>query len=118
MLFLRCFSTNVFLQDHQFLASCPPLPVEGPIQADPAFATFEAPKADESQDRDDAKISREDSGSTSSPPPANSEEKSLKKKRKRLANLTSLSTSIPKDAPGEPAAAKASDFQMFDALDS
>jgi hypothetical protein len=32
--------------------------------------------------------------------------------------LTSSSTSILKDTPGEPAAAKASDLEIFDALDS
>jgi hypothetical protein len=100
------------------LVSHPHLPEEGPIQADPDSAISEAPEADESQDRDDAKNSQEDSASTSLPPPANSEEKSLEKKRKRLDDLTSLSTSIPKDAPEEPAAAKSSDFEMFDALDS
>jgi hypothetical protein len=107
-----------FLQDHQSLASHPPLLEEGPIQADPTSAASEAPEADEGRDGDDAEDSREDSGSTSSPPPANSEEKSLEKKRKRLANLTSSSTSILKDAPGEPSTAKTSDLEMFDALDS
>jgi hypothetical protein len=117
LLFECCFS-DAFLQDHQFLVYRPPLPEEGPIQADPAFAASEAPEADEGQDRDDAINSREDSISTLSPPPANSEEKSLEKKRKRLADLTSSSTSIPKDAPGEPATAKSSNIEMFDALDS
>jgi hypothetical protein len=106
------------LQDHQFLVSRPPLPEEGPIQADPTSAASEAPEADEDQDGDDAEDSREDSGSTSSRPPANSEEKSLENKRKRLADLTDSSTSTLKDAPGEPATAKASDLEMFDALDS
>jgi hypothetical protein len=100
------------------LVSRPPLPEEGPIQADPASAASEAPEADEGQDRDDAKFSREDSGSTLSPPPANSGEPSLEKKRKRLDELLSSSTSIPKDAPGEPSTTKTSDLEMFDALDS
>jgi hypothetical protein len=100
------------------LVSHPHLPEEGPIQVDPDPAVSEALEADGSQDGDDAEDSREDSGSTLSPPPANSEEKSLERKRKRLDDLTSLSTSIPKDAPKEPAAAKASDLEMFDALDS
>jgi hypothetical protein len=51
-------------------------------------------------------------------PPAKSGKKSLEKKRKRLDDLTSSSTSISKDAPGEPAGAKASNLEMFDALDS
>jgi hypothetical protein len=100
------------------LVSRPPLPKEGTILADPASAASEAPEVDEGQDGDDAKVSREYSGSTSSPPPANSEEQSLEKKRKRLDELLSSSTSIPKDAPGEPAATKCSDIEMFDALDS
>jgi hypothetical protein len=49
----------------------------------------------------------------------NSEEKSLEKKRKHLDDFLFSSTSIPKDASGEPAAAaKSSDIEMFDALDS
>jgi hypothetical protein len=100
------------------LVSRPPLPEEGPIQADPPSGASEAPQANEGQDGDDAEVSREDSGSTSSPPPANSEEPSLEKKRKRLDELLSSSTSIPRDAPGEPATAKSSDIEMFDALDS
>jgi hypothetical protein len=36
-----------FLQDHQSLISRPSLPEGGPIQADPASATSEAPKAKE-----------------------------------------------------------------------
>jgi hypothetical protein len=82
------------LQGHQFLVSHPYLPEEGPIQADPAPAVSEAPEADEVQDEDDAKDSREDSSSTSSPPPANSEEKSLERKRKHLEDLASSSTLI------------------------
>jgi hypothetical protein len=66
------------------LVSRPPLPEEGPIQADPASATSEAPEADDCQDGDDAEISREESGSTSLPPPACFEEPSLDKKRKHL----------------------------------
>jgi hypothetical protein len=100
------------------LISRPPLLEEGPIQADPASAASEALEADEGQDRDDAEVSREESGSTSSPPPANSGEPSLDKKRKCLDELLSSSTSSPKDAPGEPSTAKASALEMFDALDS
>jgi hypothetical protein len=49
----------MFLQGHQFLGSRPPLPEEGPIQADPVSAASEAPEAKESQDRDDAEDSLE-----------------------------------------------------------
>jgi hypothetical protein len=106
------------VQGYQFLVSCPPLPEEGPIQADPASAASEAPEANDGQDRDEAKVSREKSSSTSLPPPANSREPSLDKKRKCLDDLLSSSTSSPKDAPGEPSSAKASALEIFDALDS
>jgi hypothetical protein len=100
------------------LVSRPPLPEEGPIQADPASAASEALEADGGQDGDDAKVSREESGSTLSPPLANSEEPSLDKKRKHLDELLSSSTSAPKDAPGEPSAPNTSEVEIFDALDS
>jgi hypothetical protein len=106
------------LQDHQSLASRPPLLEEGPIQANPASAASEAPKADEDQDGNDVEDSQEDSGSTSSPPPANSEEKGLEKKRKRLDDLLSSSSSILKDAPREPSTPNTSEVEIFDALDS
>jgi hypothetical protein len=47
------------VQDHQFLVSRPPLLEGGPIQADPIFATSEAPEDDEDQDGDDADVSLE-----------------------------------------------------------
>jgi hypothetical protein len=98
------------------LVSRPHLPEEGPIQADPSPASSEAPEADESQDGDDAEESQEESDSTTSPPPANSEDRGLEKKRKHLEDLTSSSTSIPKDVPREPAA-KDSALDMFELLD-
>jgi hypothetical protein len=96
----------------------PPIPEEGPIQADPTSAASEPPDADEGQDGDDAEVSREESSSTSLPPPANSEEPSLDKKRKRLDELLSSSTSAPNDALGEPSAPNTSEVEIFDALDS
>jgi hypothetical protein len=108
----------ILWQGHQFLVSRPPIPEEGPIQADPASAASEVPEADEGQDGDDAEVSREESGSTLSPPPANSEEPSLDKKRKRFDELLSSSTSTPKNAPGEPSAPNTSEIGIFDALDS
>jgi hypothetical protein len=53
------------LYDHQFLASRPPLPEEGPINAEVAP---EAPEACENLDRDGAKGSMEETDSTLSPP--------------------------------------------------
>jgi hypothetical protein len=41
------FFRLIVVQGHQFLVSRPPLPEEGPIQADPISATSEAPEADE-----------------------------------------------------------------------
>jgi hypothetical protein len=64
---------QILLQGHQFLVPRPPIPEEGPIQADPASAASEAPEADDGQDGDDAEVSLEESGSTLSPPPANLE---------------------------------------------
>jgi hypothetical protein len=63
------------------LVSRPHLPEEGPIEADPAPVSFEAPEAGEHQDGDEAKGSLEESGSTTSPPPTNSDEGGLEKKR-------------------------------------
>jgi hypothetical protein len=118
--FVAAFLTVLRLtlvQGHQFLVSDPPLPEEGPIQADPVSATSEAPEADEGQDRDDAKVSLEEINSTTSPPP-NSEEPSLDRKRKHLDELLSSSTSAPRNAHGEPSAPNPSEVEIFDALDS
>jgi hypothetical protein len=115
---LLTFFRLTLVQGHQFLVSRPPLPEEGPIQADPVSATSEAPEADEGQDEDDAKVSLEESSSTMSPPPTNSEEPSLDTKRKRLDELLSSSTSAPKNASGEPSAPNPSEVEIFDALDS
>jgi hypothetical protein len=60
----------------------------------------------------------EESSSTTSPPPADSEDRVLEKKRKRVGDLASSSTSVPKDASGEPAVAKDSGLEMFELLDS
>jgi hypothetical protein len=106
------------VQGHQSIVSRPPLPKGGPIQADPVSATSEAPEADESQDRDDAKVSLEENSSTTSPPPAHLEEPSLDKKRKRVVELLSSSTSAPKNAAREPSAPNPSEVEIFDALDS
>jgi hypothetical protein len=108
---------TLFLQGHQFLVSRPPLPEEGPIQADPVSATSEAPEAEDSQDGDEAKDSLEGTSSTTSPPPALSEDLGLDKKRKRFEELLSLSTSAPKNVAGE-ASALEDEEELFDLLDS
>jgi hypothetical protein len=100
------------------LVSRPHLPEEGPIEADPALVSSEAPEVGEHQDGDEAEGSLEESDSTTSPPPANSEEGGLEKKRKLTNDLTSSSTSIPKNASKEPAAAREAELQMFELLDS
>jgi hypothetical protein len=100
------------------LVSCPHLPEEGPIEDDNAHVSSEAPEADENQDGDEAEGSLEESNSTTSPPPANFEDRGLEKKRKHVGDLASSRTSILKDALGEHAAAKDSEIEMFDLLDS
>jgi hypothetical protein len=104
----------VLVQGHQSFVSHPPLPKGGPIQADPVSATSEAPETDESQDRDDAKVSLEEDSSTTSPPPAHSKEPSLDKKRKRVEELLSLSTYAPKNAVGELSAPNPPEAEIFD----
>jgi hypothetical protein len=107
-----------FMQGHQSFVSRPPLPEEGPIQADPVSATSEAPEAEESQDEDDAEGSLEENSLTTSPPPAHLEEPSLDKKRKRVEELLSSSTSAPKTSVGEPSALNPLEVEIFDLLDS
>jgi hypothetical protein len=53
-----------------------------------------------------------------SPPPAVSEDIDLEKKRKRVGDVASSSTSILKEASWEAAAAKDSEPDMFELLDS
>jgi hypothetical protein len=105
------------LQGHQFLVSHPPLPEEGPIQADPVFAASKAPEAEESQDGDDVEDLLEGTRSTTSPPPADSEDPSLDRKRKHVEEFMSSSTSASKAAVGEPSAPH-EDEKLFDLLDS
>jgi hypothetical protein len=100
------------------LVSRPHLPEEGPIEADPAPTSSEAPEANENQDGDEAEGSLEESDSTTSPPPAVSEDRDLEKKRKRVGYVASSSTSVLKDASGEPATARDSEPDMFELLDS
>jgi hypothetical protein len=100
------------------LVSRPHLAEEGPIEADPAPVSSEAPEAGEHQGGDEAKGCLEERGSTTSHPPANSEEGGLEKKRKRTDDLTSSSTSIPKNASKEPVATREAELQMFELLDS
>jgi hypothetical protein len=84
------------------LVSRPHLPKEGPIEAEPAHVSSEAPEDGEYQDGDEAEGSPKKSGSTTSPPPADSEDRGLEKKRKRAGDLASLSTFVPKNSSGEP----------------
>jgi hypothetical protein len=106
------------MQDHQFLASHPPLPEEGPISAKPAPADSEAPEAGDNQDGDEDEGSLEGSDSTLSAPLAESEAQGVEKKRKRVEDLTSSCTSNPKDVPQEVSAVKGSDLDIFELLDS
>jgi hypothetical protein len=100
------------------LASRPPLPEEGPINAEPAPADSEAPEASDNQDGDEDKGSPEGRDSTLSPPLAESETQGAEKKRKRAEDLTSSGTSNPKYVPQEQTTSKDSDLDIFELLDS
>jgi hypothetical protein len=77
----------------------------------------EAPKAEDSQDEDEAEDSLEGTSLTMSPPPALSKDFGLDKKRKRVEELLSLSTSALKNMTGE-ASALEDEEEFFDLLDS
>jgi hypothetical protein len=100
------------------LASRPPLPEEGPINAESAPADSGAPEACENQDGDEAEGSLEGSDSTLSPPLAESEAQGAEKKRKHTKYLASSGTSNPKDIPQEQMTLKGSDLDIFKLLDS
>jgi hypothetical protein len=100
------------------LASRPPLPEEGPINAEVAPTNFEVPEACENQDGDEAEGSLEGSDSTLSPSLAESEAQGAEKKQKRMEDLTSSGTSNPKDAPWEQTTSRDSVPAMFELLDS
>jgi hypothetical protein len=100
------------------LASRPPLPKEGPLNAKVAPADSKAPEACENQDGDEAEGSLEGSDSTLLPPPAESEDRGPEKKQKHTKDLTSSGTSNPKDVPQEPMTSKDSDLGIFGLLDS
>jgi hypothetical protein len=99
------------------LVSRPHLPEEGAINAEPARADSEAPKAGDNQDEDEAEGSLEGSDSTLSPPPAKSKTQGAEKKRKRAEDLTSSGTSNPKDVPQEQTTSKGSGLDIFELLD-
>jgi hypothetical protein len=113
-IFLITFDLFSF-QDHQFLVSHPPLQEGGPIQNVHVSATSEAPKAEDSQDEDEAKDSLERTSSTTSPPPALSEDLGLDK-RKCVEELISSSASAHKNVARE-ASTLEDEEELFDALD-
>jgi hypothetical protein len=115
-IFLITFGLFSF-QDHQSLVSRPPLPEGGAIQDVSVSAASEAPEAEDSQDRDEAKDLLEGTSSTMSPPPALSEDLGIDKKRKRIKELLSSSTSAHKNVAGE-ASALEDEEELFNALDS
>jgi hypothetical protein len=118
--FITVFLTIVDLfsfQDHQSLASRPPLPEGGALQDVPVSTASEALEAEDSQEGDEAEDSLEGTSSTTSPPPALSEELGRDKKRKRVAELLSLSTSAHKNVIGETSAPE-EEVELFDLLDS
>jgi hypothetical protein len=79
------------LHGHQFLASRPPLPEEGPLNAKPAPADSEAPKASDNQDGVEVEGSLERSDSMLLPPLSESETQVAERKRKHIEDLTSPS---------------------------
>jgi hypothetical protein len=101
------------VQGHLFLVSRPPLPEAGPLPADLASPTSEAPEADESQDGDDAEESEEETSSSTSPPPALVEDAGVDKKRKRVDEIASSSSAAAGKAP-----VLAEDMEYFDLLAS
>jgi hypothetical protein len=101
------------MQGHQFLVSRPPLPETGPLPADLASSVSEAPKADETQDGDDAKESEEETSSSTSPPPVLAEDAGIDKKRKRVNEFASLSCAAADKAP-----VLTGDMEFFDLLAS
>jgi hypothetical protein len=105
------------LQDHRFFVSRPPLPEEGPILADLAFAVSEAPEAEENQDGDDVKGLEEDTSSMMSSPPTLSEDTCVDKKRKHVEELASSSTSIQRATASE-APVQEEDLELFDFMAS
>jgi hypothetical protein len=106
-----------FCRITNFLVSRPLLPEEGPINAKPAPADFEAPEAGDNQDQDEAEGSLEGSDSTLSPPPAESETQGAEKKQIRAEDLTSSGTSNPKDVSQEQTSSKGSGLDIFELLD-
>jgi hypothetical protein len=124
-LFIFFYLITVFLiivglfsfQDYQSLASRPPLPEGGALQDVPVSAASEAPKAEDTQEGDEAKDSLEGTSLTTSPPPALSEDLGLDKKRKRVMELLSSSTSVHKNVIGETSVLE-EEIELFDLLDS
>jgi hypothetical protein len=106
------------LQGHRILSSCPPLPEEGPIAAEVAPADSKAPEAFENQCKDGAEGSLEGSDSTQSPPPTESEDQDAGKKRKCPEDLTSSSSSKPKDVSQEQSTSKNHPASLFDFLEA
>jgi hypothetical protein len=101
------------------LASRPPLPEEGPINAEPAPDDYlGAPEAGDNQDGHEDEGSLEGSDSTLSPPLADSEAQGAEKKQKCTEDLTSSGTSNPKGVPEEKTVVKGSDLDIFELLDS
>jgi hypothetical protein len=114
---LNDFTELLLLQGHQFLVSRPPLLEERPLLVDHASANSKAPEAEENQDRDDVKISKDEMSSTTLPPPALSEDLVVDKKRKRVEELASSSTSIQRTAAGE-TLVQEDDLELFDYMAS
>jgi hypothetical protein len=101
------------MQGHQFLVSRPPLPEAGPLPADLASPTSEAPEANKSQDGDDVEESEAETSLSTLPPPALAEDVGVDNKRKRVDKIASSSSIAAGKAP-----ALAKDMEYFDMLAS
>jgi hypothetical protein len=101
------------MQGHQFIVSRPPLPEAGPLPADLASPTSEAPEAEESQDEEDIKESENETSSSTSLPPALADEVGVDKKRKRADEIASSSSAAAGKAP-----VIVEDLEYFDMLAS
>jgi hypothetical protein len=85
----------------------------GPLPADLAFPISEAPEADESQDKEDAKESESETSSSTSLPPALADNVDVDKKRKCVDEIASSSSTAAGKAP-----VIAEDLEYFDMLAS
>jgi hypothetical protein len=111
------FRIVLYLQDHRFLVSRPPVPEGGDIQHVPVSAASEGPETEDSQEGDEGEDSLERSSSTTSPPPDLSEDIVVDRKRKCVEEIASSSAFAPKTVAGESFEPE-DGGELFDYMDS